>query len=60
MTQDEIVNLFNTDKVKSSLDIAGGVFIETDLVHEIVKVLQQETCENAPTIIEADRSEEDG
>ena len=47
MTNQEIIEKFESDKAKSSLDIAGGVFVETDLVYEIVKALQQQSCEDA-------------
>ena len=47
MTNYEIIEKFESDKVKSSLDIAGGVFVETDLVHEIVKALRSQPCEDA-------------
>ena len=46
MTNYEIIEKFESDKVKSSLDIAGGVFVETDLVHEIVKALRSQPCED--------------
>lgn len=42
MTNQEIIEKFKSDKVKASLDIAGGVFVQTDLAHEIVKALEQE------------------
>lgn len=47
MTREEIIEKFESDKAKSSLDIAGGVFVETDLVHEIVKALRSKLCEDA-------------
>ena len=46
MTNYEIIEKFDSDKVKSSLDIAGGVFVETDLVHEIVKALRSQPCDD--------------
>lgn len=46
MTNYEIIEKFESDKVKSSLDIVGGVFVETDLVHEIVKALRSQPCDD--------------
>ena len=53
MTNYEIIEKFESDKVKSSLDIAGGVFVETDLVHEIVKALRSQPCEDTISRAEA-------
>ena len=47
MTNQEIIERFESDKVKASLDIAGGVFVQTDLAHEIVKALRSQPCEDA-------------
>lgn len=47
MTNQEIIERFKSDKVKASLDIAGGVFVQTDLAHEIVKALRSQPCEDA-------------
>ena len=46
MTNQEIIERFESDKVKASLDIAGGVFVQTDLAHEIVKALRSQPCED--------------
>ena len=46
MTNQEIIEKFESDKVKASLGIAGGVFVQTDLVHEIIKALKQEPYYN--------------
>lgn len=47
MTNQEIIDKFESDKAKASLGIAGGVFVQTDLVHEIVKALRSQPCEDA-------------
>lgn len=47
MTNQEIIERFESDKVKASLDIAGGVFVQTDLAHEIVKALRSQPCGDA-------------